>query len=99
MDHFFFTQVCQQCRKIYKTIRISLSNFDENGFFQMNNQEVFENFSFACESCFLLDIPDIRTICSPSVVKYIRKQGEKRQIDEITKDLSIQIEKINLMKK
>ena len=78
MDNFFFTQVCQQCRKIYKTIRISLSNFDENGFFQMNNQEVFENFLFACESCFLLNIPDIRTICSPSVVKYIRKQGEKK---------------------
>ena len=80
MDNFLFTQVCQQCRKIYKTIRISLSNFDENSFFQMNNQEVFENFSFACESCFLLNIPDIKTICSPSAVKYIRKKGEKDKL-------------------
>ena len=77
MDNFLFTQVFQQCRKVYKTIRISLSNFDENSFFQMNNQEVFENFSFACESCFLLNIPDIKTIAVHQRLNTLEKKGKK----------------------
>lgn len=100
MDHFLFTQVCRQCKQFYKTFRINLSNFDDSGFCQIPNQEIFQNFSFTCECSFLLNILDFEKICNPPTVRYMRKQGEfNRQIEETIKNLlSIQIEKLNLIK-
>lgn len=101
MDHFSFTQICRQCKTVMETFKIELTNYNEEGNCLISNQEIFENFSFTCEHCDLLNLLDFEELCNSATIRYIRRQEQfKRQIDEIISNLlQIQIEKLNLIKK
>lgn len=88
MDHFFFTQICHQCKTGMKTFKIELSNYNKEGNCLISDQEIFENSSFTCEYCNLLNLLDFEKLCNSATIRYIRRQGRlNRQIDEIISNL------------
>ena len=98
MDHFYFTQLCRNCKDNSKTFKICLSDYDVAGRFNLSNEEVFERFSFTCEHCGFINVLDFEQLCNPNTVWYLRKDAElNSQIEEVIKNLlRIKIEKLNI---
>lgn len=94
---FSFTQLCRQCKEDFKTFKIELSCYEEeSGKCCLSNNEIFENFSFVCRSCGLMNILDFDKLCNKETVLYLKK-GEKlnKRIEETINNLiQIKIEKL-----
>ena len=87
MSHFSFTQVCYVCKKSWKTFKISLSNYDENGLF-LRKEQLY----FVC--CGTINFVDFDKICNPFTVKYLRTLNEIERINfELMK---IRMEKLEI---
>ena len=88
MTHFSFTQICQVCKKSYKTFKIDLSNYDESGLFLGKIDQSY----FVC--CGTKNFVNFAEICNPFTIRYIRTLNE---IEEINYDLiKIQMEKLKI---
>ena len=98
MDHFLFTQLCQECKKGCKTFKVCLSNYDVAGRFSLFKVEVMEQFSFVCIFCDKLNIVDFEQICNPNTVWYLRMLDEiNTQIEQVIDELlRIKIEKLKI---
>ena len=88
MSHFSFTQVCRFCKKSWRTFKISLSNYDENGLFIGKEKQL----CFIC--CDRMNFVDFNKICNPFTVKYLKTLNE---IERINFDLmKIRMEKLEI---
>ena len=88
MSHFSFTQVCRFCKKSWRTFKISLSNYDENGLFIGKEKQLY----FMC--CDTMNFVDFNKICNPFTVKYLKTLNE---IERINFDLmKIRMEKLEI---
>ena len=88
MSHFSFTQVCHVCKKSWKTFKVSLSNYDENGLFLGKEEQLY----FVC--CDTMNFVNFDEICNPFTVKYLRTLNE---IERINFDLmKIRMEKLEI---
>ena len=88
MSHFSFTQVCQVCKKSWKTFKISLSNYDENGLFLGREEQLH----FVC--CNTKNFVNFGEICNPFTVRYMRTLNE---IEQVNLDLvKIRMEKLKI---
>ena len=88
MTHFSFTQICQVCKKSYKTFKIHLSNYDENGLFCGKPDQIY----FVC--CGTKNFVNFVEICNPFTIRYMRTLNE---IEEINCDLiKIRMEKLKI---
>ena len=98
MDHFLFTQLCQNCKKDCKTFKICLSNYDVDGRCTLSKVEVIEQFSFVCVFCEIVNIVDFEQVCNPNTVWYLRRQNEiNKRIEQVIDELlRIKIEKLKI---
>ena len=98
MDHCLFTQLCRNCKKVCKTFKVSLSDYDVTGRFNLSKVEVAEQFSFVCSFCTELIIVDFEQVCNPNTVWYLRRQNEiNKQIEQVIDELlQIKIEKLKI---
>ena len=88
MTHFSFTQICQVCKKSYKTFKIDLSNYDENGLFLGKKDQIY----FVC--CGTKNFVNFVEICNPFTIRYMRTLNE---IEEVNCDLiKIRMEKLKI---
>ena len=88
MTHFSFTQICQVCKKSYKTFKIDLSSYDESGLFLGKADQSY----FVC--CGTKNFVNYDEICNPFTIRYIRTLNE---IEEINCDLiKIRMEKLKI---
>ena len=98
METFSFVQICRQCKEDFKTFKIKLSCYDESGKCNLSNNEIFENFTFVCRNCDLMNILDFDKLCNKETVLYLRR-GEKlnKRIEETINNLiQIKIEKLSI---
>ena len=98
MDHFFFTQLCRSCKDGSKTFKISFSDYNIAGQFNLSKEEIFERFSFVCKLCESVNILDFEQVCNPNTVWYIKRENEiNKQIEEVINELlRIKIEKLKI---
>ena len=98
MDRFLFTQLCQKCKKDCETFKVSLSNYEGAGRFNLSKVEVAEQFSFVCVFCEMVNIVDFEQVCNPNTVWYLRRQNEiNKQIEQVIDELlRIKIEKLKI---
>ena len=98
MDRFLFTQLCQKCKKDCETFKVSLSNYEGAGRFNLSKVEVAEQFSFVCVFCEMVNIADFEQVCNPNTVWYLRRQNEiNKQIEQVIDELlRIKIEKLKI---
>ena len=98
MDHFLFTQLCQKFKKGCETFKVSLSNYDVAGRFNLSKVEVIEQFSFVCVFCEMVNIVDFEQVCNPNTVWYLRRQNKiNKQIEQVIDELlRIKIEKLKI---
>ena len=98
MDHFLLTQLCQKCKKGCETFKVSLSNYDVAGRFNLSKVEVTEQFSFVCVFC---EMVNIEQVCNPNTVWYLRRQNEiNKRIEQVIDELlRIKIEKLKITNK
>ena len=88
MSHFSFTQVCCVCKKSWKTFKVSLSNYDENGLFLGKKEQLY----FVC--CNTMNFVNFEEICNPFTVQYLRTLNE---IEQVNFDLmKIKMEKLKI---
>ena len=88
MSHFSFTQVCQVCKKSWKTFKVALSNYDENGLFFGKKEQLY----FVC--CNTMNFVELDKICNPFTVKYLKTLNE---IERVNFDLmKIRMEKLEI---
>lgn len=88
MDHFLFTQLCRDCKKSFKTFKICLSYYDDNGCFNLSEKEVEDVFSFVCVFCNSKNAVNFEKICNPYTIWYLTKENEiNRRIEEVIDDL------------
>ena len=72
------TRVCQDCRCYYETFKVDINKYyDEDGKSKIQTQELFENFSFICRRCGLLNIVSLDKICNQKTVLFLRKRDKK----------------------
>ena len=89
-SHFSFAQICRICKKSWKTFRVDLSSYDENGFFCGNKEEMY----FSC--CGTKNFIKFDEICNPFTAKYLKTLN---QIEQINYDLlMIRIGKLEITK-
>lgn len=70
-----FTQVCRDCKKYWKTFKIDIDKcYDKNGKSVVGTSELYENFSFICIKCGLLNILSFDQLCNPKTVLFLRKK-------------------------
>ena len=97
MNHFLFTQVCKNCKKSYKTFKIFLSYYDDNGCCSNLSKEEMDAFSFICSKCNSMNSVDFQQICNQNTIWYLRNiEINERIQNEINNLLRIKIEKLNL---
>ena len=98
MDHFLFSQLCQQCKKSIKTYKIFLSYYDNNGRFILCKEEAAGIFSFVCNFCNFLNVVNFDEITNPFTICYLQRENEiNRRIDEIHDNLlRLKIEKLKI---
>ena len=98
MDRFLFTQLCQKCKKDCETFKVSLSNYEGAGRFNLSKVEVTKQFSFVCVFCEMVNIVDFEQVCNPNTVWYLRRQNEiNKQIEQVIDELlRIKIEKLKI---
>ena len=98
MDRFLFTQLCQKCKKDCETFKVSLSNYEGAGRFNLSKVEVAEQFSFVCVFCEMVNIADFEQVCNPNTVWYLRRQNKiNKQIEQVIDELlRIKIEKLKI---
>ena len=98
MDHFLLTQLCQKCKKGCETFKVSLSNYDVAGRFNLSKVEVTEQFSFVCVFC---EMVNIEQVCNSNTVWYLRRQNEiNKRIEQVIDELlRIKIEKLKITNK
>ena len=73
-----FTQACRDCKKYYRIFKIDLDKYyDHEGKSIVKTQELYENFSFICEKCGLLNILNFTELCNKETVLYLRKVKEE----------------------
>ena len=98
MDHFLFTQLCRDCKKSFKTFKIYLSYYDDNGRFNLSEKEVEDVFSFVCVFCNSMNTVDFEEICSPYAIWYLKKENEiNRRFEEVIDNLlKIKMEKLKI---
>ena len=98
MDRFLFTQLCQKCKKDRETFKVSLSNYEGAGRFNLSKVEVAEQFSFVCVFCEMVNIVDFEQVCNPNTVWCLRRQNEiNKQIEQVIDELlRIKIEKLKI---
>ena len=91
MSNFSFTQVCRICKKSWKTFKISLSNYDENGLFLGKEKQLY----FAC--CGTMNFVNFEEICNPFTIRYLKTLNE---IEQVNLDLmKIRLEKLEITTK
>ena len=73
------TRVCQDCRSYYETFKVDINKYyDENGKSKIQTEELFENFSFICRRCSLLNILSFGKICNQETVLFLREKDKKK---------------------
>ena len=88
MSHFSFMQVCRICKKSWKTFKVSLSNYDENGLFLGKKEQLY----FVC--CHTMNFVNFDEICNPFTIKYLKTLNE---IERVNFDLmKIRMEKLEI---
>ena len=77
-----FSQVCKDCRKCYhQYFKIDVDKcYDENGKSVVTDpKELYENYSFSCKKCGLLNILDFDELCSKETVLFLRKYLKEKK--------------------
>ena len=88
MSYFSFTQICHICKKSWKTFKISLSNYDENGLFLGKEKQLY----FTC--CGTMNFVNFGEICNPFTIRYLKTLNE---IEQVNFDLmKIRMEKLEI---
>ena len=98
MEHFLFTQLCRDCKKSFKTFKISLTYYDDSGRFILSEEDAAGIFSFMCHFCKSLNVVDFDQIANPFTITYLRKENEiNTRINEIRGNLlQLKLEKLKI---
>ena len=80
-----FTPVCKQCKRYYKIFSVDLNKYyDEDGNSIIKTQELFEKFSFTCQKCDLVNIPNFTELCNKETVLFLRKSLKDKNYPDYT---------------
>ena len=74
--------MCRDCRKCYhQYFKIDVDKcYDENGKSVVTDpKELYENYSFSCKKCGLLNILDFDELCSKETVLFLRKYLKEKK--------------------
>ena len=91
-DFFSYTLVCS-CKKYYKTIKIALSCFDDEGNCSLTEQEKLDGkWRFFCFDCEKINSTDFCKIINKTTVKFLKR---KVFLTTRLRSISKELEKIN----
>ena len=89
MDHFRVCQLCRNCKKTSKVLKVKLSYYDANGKININPVQSIREFAFQCELCSAASVVDFDQVCNPATVLELRRveKERKEKIEQVIQDL------------